>query len=70
MMILLSSVIQSLLFLLVQVAPWSPLLEGRNKELEITKKYVVYISETQETVITQYGEMYSVIKAPNKKLIT
>ena len=54
----------------IQFAPWSPLLEGSNKELEITKKYVVYISETQETVIAQYGEMYSVIKAPNKKLIT
>ena len=51
-------------------APWSPLLEGRNKELEITRKYVVYISETQPEVISQYEDMYSVIKAPNKKLIT
>ena len=50
-------------------APWSPLLEGRDKELEVTKKYVVYISEKQEEVVSQYEEMYSVLKTPSKKLV-
>ena len=54
----------------IQFAPWSPLLEGRNKDLEVTKKYIVYISETQPEIISQYEDMYSIIKAPNKKLIT
>jgi hypothetical protein len=50
-------------------APWSPLLKGKNEELEVTKDYVVYIAETQEDVVEQYSEMFSVIKAPSKKLI-
>ena len=54
----------------IQFAPWSPLLEGRNKELEVTKKYIVYISETQPEVVSQYEDMYSVIKTPSKKLVT
>ena len=28
-------------------APWSPLLKGKNVDLEVTKKYVVYITEAQ-----------------------
>ena len=50
-------------------APWSPLLKGKNEELEVAKDYVVYIAETQEDVVEQYSEMFSVIKAPSKKLI-
>ena len=50
-------------------APWSPLLKGKNEELEVTKKYVVYIADTQEQIEEQYNEMFSVIKAPTKKLI-
>ena len=50
-------------------APWSPLLKGKGEELEVTKKYVVYIAEAQEQVVEQYQEMFSVIKAPSKKLV-
>ena len=50
-------------------APWSPLLKDKNVELEITKKYIVYISEAQEQIVEQYEEMFSVIKSPSKKLI-
>ena len=50
-------------------APWSPLLKGKNEELEVTKKYVVYIAETQEQIEEQYREMFSVIQAPTKKLV-
>ena len=47
-------------------APWSPLLKGKDEELEVTKKYIVYIADTQEQIEEQYNEMFSVIKAPTK----
>jgi hypothetical protein len=50
-------------------APWSPLLKGKNEGLEVTKKYIVYIADTQLDIIEQYEEMFSLIKAPNKKLV-
>ena len=50
-------------------APWSPLLKAKGVELEITNDYVVYISETQPEVETEYQNMFSVIQSPNKKLI-
>ena len=50
-------------------APWSPLLKGKNEELEITKKYIVYIAETQTEIEEQYQSMFSVIQSPSKKLI-
>ena len=50
-------------------APWSPLLKGKNVHLEVTKKYVVYITEAQEQIVDQYKDMFSVIKSPSKKLI-
>ena len=50
-------------------APWSPLLKGKDIDLEVSKKYVVYIAEAQEQIVEQYKEMFSVIKSPSKKLI-
>jgi hypothetical protein len=50
-------------------APWSPLLKGKNEELEVTKNYVVYIADTQEQIEEQYRDMFSVIQAPSKKLV-
>jgi hypothetical protein len=50
-------------------APWSPLLKGRDEEIEITKKYIVYIAETQQEIEDQYQEMFSVLKTPSKKLV-
>ena len=50
-------------------APWSPLLKEKGEELEITKKYVVYIADTQEQIIEQYESMFSVIQTPSKKLV-
>ncbi len=48
-------------------APWSPLLEARDTELEVTKKYVVYIANAQEDIIDQYQEMFSPVATPPKK---
>ena len=50
-------------------APWSPLLKEKGEELEVTKKYVVYIADTQEQIIEQYESMFSVIQKPSKKLV-
>ena len=50
-------------------APWSPLLKGKGEELEITKNYIVYIGETQEEIIGQYKNMFSIIQSPTKKLV-
>jgi hypothetical protein len=50
-------------------APWSPLLKGKGEELEITKKYIVYIAETQPEIEQQYQDMFSVLKTPSKKLV-
>ena len=50
-------------------APWSPLLKGKDEELEITKKYIVYIADTQDQIEEQYQSIFSVIQAPSKKLV-
>ena len=34
----------------IAFAPWSPIIKGDNTEIE-TKKYVIYISETQDEII-------------------
>ena len=53
----------------VGLAPWSPLLKGKDTELEVTKRYVVYINEPQEEFIDNYKQMFSPIATPPKKLI-
>ena len=50
-------------------APWAPLLSDKNVELDVTRKYVVYISETQDEIAEQYQQMFSAIQTPSKKLI-
>ena len=41
----------------------------KDEEIEITKKYIVYIADAQEQIVGQYEDMFSVIKSPSKKLI-
>jgi hypothetical protein len=53
----------------VGLAPWSPLLKGKGTELEVTKKYVVYINEPQEEFVSNYRQMFTGIATPPKKLI-
>jgi len=50
-------------------APWSPLLKEKNIDLEVSKKYVVYIAEAQEQIVEQYEQMFSIIQKPSKKLV-
>ena len=49
-------------------APWSPLLSKEVKELTIDKKFVMYIAEAQDQIVTEYQSMFSPIIAPSKKL--
>ena len=51
----------------IAFAPWSPLLQ--KDELEVTKKYVVYMANPQEEIIEQYNSMFGKISKPTKKLI-
>ena len=53
----------------VGLAPWSPILKGKDTELEITRRYVVYINEPQEEFVSNYRQMFSGIATPTKKLI-
>ena len=48
-------------------APWSPILKGRGTEIDIPRSYVVYIAETQDSIVDQYKEMFSPIATPDKK---
>ncbi len=50
-------------------APWSPLISGKNVDLDIARKYIVYISETQDEIVENYTQMFSTIQTPSKKLI-
>ena len=51
----------------IAFAPWSPLLQ--KDELEVTKKYIVYIGDPQEEIIEQYNSMFCKLSKPTKKLI-
>ena len=51
----------------IAFAPWSPLLQ--KDELEVTRKYLVYIGDPQPDIIEQYNTMFSKISTPTKKLI-
>ena len=51
----------------IAFAPWSPLLQ--KDEIEITKKYVVYIGDPQKEIIEQYNTMFGKLSTPTKKLI-
>ena len=54
----------------IGLAPWSPILKGKDVELEVTRRYVVYINEPQEDIINQYQQMFgSISTTPSKKLI-
>ena len=50
-------------------APWSPIIKGKDTEIEVTRRYVVYINEPQEEVVSNYREMFTGIATPPKKLI-
>jgi len=50
-------------------APYAPLLNRDEKELEINKKWIVYIANVNDELVEQYEDMFSPIKKPSKQLI-
>tara|TARA_B100001079_G_C16090252_1_gene373685 strand:- start:59 stop:352 length:294 start_codon:yes stop_codon:yes gene_type:complete len=48
-------------------APWSPLLKARDVEVEVTKRYIVYITESQDDIVEQYNSMFAAVATPPKK---
>lgn len=50
--------------------PWSPLINKKNPEMEVSKTFIVYISEPDETIVDQYNQMFgSKLVTPKKDLI-
>lgn len=49
-------------------APWSPLAK-EGIPLTITKNYVVYKTELNEDLVTQYEGLFAKVITPKKKLI-
>jgi hypothetical protein len=51
-------------------APWAPLLNGRNAPVTVPKDYIVFGPlDTQEDIVKQFEQMFSIIETPNKKLV-
>ena len=50
-------------------APYAPLLKREEKELEISKKWIVYIADINDELVDKYEEMFSPLSTPSKKLI-
>lgn len=53
----------------IAFAPWSPIISQDQKEISVSKQFVVYIAEVNSEVADQYKQMFSRIVTPEKKLI-
>jgi len=50
-------------------APYAPLQKRTEKELEIDKNWIVYMTNVNDELVEKYEEMFSPIKTPSSKLI-
>jgi hypothetical protein len=50
-------------------APWSPMISKAQTEITVDRRFVVYITEADESIVDQYTKMYSNIITPDKKII-
>lgn len=53
----------------VGFAPWTPVIDKDNPEVEVSKNFVVYIAEVDDQVKTKYNEIFSKIITPEQKKI-
>jgi len=53
----------------VGFAPWATVISKDDPEITMDRKHVIYVAEVQDSVSEKYQEMFSVIKAPSKKLV-
>jgi hypothetical protein len=57
----------------IAFAPWSPALDPDQKEVEVNRRFVVYIAEVNPEILDNYKQMFSKIVTPSsasKKIIT
>lgn len=51
-------------------APWSPVLDRDVESVEVSKQFIVFISEANEAVVENYKGIFSnLVTPPEKKLI-
>lgn len=55
----------------VGFAPWTPVIDKDNPEVEVSKNFVVYIAEVDSQVKNKYNEIYGskLVTPSEKKLI-
>lgn len=49
--------------------PWAPLLNRNEKDVKISKRFIVYIAELDEAISSQYKNMFSKIITPPQTII-
>lgn len=50
-------------------APWSPMINKSEKQINIQRQFVVYIAEADDQIVEQYGKMFGTVITPSKKII-
>ena len=48
-------------------AEWSPMISKEVKDITVDTKFVIYVAEAAEEIVSQYEQMYSPITTPEKK---
>lgn len=46
---------------------WSPMISKEEKDITVSTKFVVYVADAAEEIVSQYEQMYSPITTPEKK---
>ncbi len=46
---------------------WSPMISKEVKDITVSTKFVVYVVDAAEEIVSQYEQMYSPITTPEKK---
>lgn len=46
---------------------WSPMISKEVKDITVSTKFVIYVAEVAEEIVSQYEQMYSPITTPEKK---
>lgn len=49
--------------------PWAPLLSKTEKEIVVSKQFVVYIADADADVVLQYSKMFSKLITPQNTII-
>ena len=46
---------------------WSPMISKEVKDITVSTKFVIYVADAAEEIVSQYEQMYSPITTPEKK---